>query len=75
MDKSTIYLCAVNAYPHEFGDRERKAFSAMHPERPERSRFLYVLALLEEAGYCTVIVFPKAKPPRVSRKREWVTIL
>lgn len=77
VDNHTIYLSHVNAYPFEFAQREREAFERMHPEQPERTRYLYVLRLLEKAGYCTIIQFPTRKQPEPAKRkrREWVTIL
>lgn len=74
MHKATVFLVRVKAHPLEFNEREREAFSNMHPELSEQARFNYVLRLCEKAGHCTVIALP---PPvqRVHRKRAFVTIL
>jgi hypothetical protein len=77
MDNATIFLACVDAYPYEFGQREREAFSAMHPDAHPQARINYLLHLMEKAGYCTVIVFPTARHPRlrVKKDRVWVEIL
>jgi hypothetical protein len=75
--KATIFLCRVDAYPLEFSERERDAFSNTHPDLHPQARINYLLSLLQDAGHCTVIVFPTARHPRlrVKSKRGWIEIL